>query len=96
MKNSQKRDSQDRIKEALHKLKSENNKLRKENAQLRKQLNKSLKYVSEVYSEEPLEAIILPKEEKCPKCKSQKIKELLLGKVKLKICSSCGYKKRVP
>jgi hypothetical protein len=88
------------MKDALAKLKSENRKLRKENSRLRKELSRADDYVFEKKVDEELEesGTVVETEEKtipeCPKCHSHDFNEIPAGRYLIKVCRSCGYRKR--
>lgn len=88
--------NEDKLRDANQKLRAENKRLRKQLAQAQKQKNKP--YTAddqwEIYEEETPEIELTPeKTDKCPKCK-EPIKVIDLGMFVLRICESCGWKKR--
>lgn len=100
---SSSRDDSDRVKDANHELRAQNRKLRKENAQLRKELQKRANsdFDVELKVEEQLEPAFEPvyreikkQSVKCSKCNSDELKEIRAGKYLIKVCESCGHKRR--
>lgn len=94
------RDDFDKIKDAFNILKSENRKLRKENAQLRKELNRTITSEFERsvdLEDDELEVESAPKKihkKYCSRCKAEEIVEIEAGKYLIRLCNSCGFKRR--
>jgi hypothetical protein len=88
--------NEDKLRDANQKLRAENKRLRKQLAQAQKQKNKPYTEQDqwEVYEEEIVEEEPTPQiSDKCPKCK-EPIKVINLGMFILRLCESCGWKKR--
>lgn len=87
-------DEFDKLKDSAQKLRAENRKLKKENAVLRKEINRaadkdierSVHDESDGYRNVELFA--------CPQCKNEDVTQISAGQYLIRVCKSCGFKKR--
>lgn len=92
------RDEYDKVKDAIQKLRSENRKLRKENSRLQKELRRipdiELDRQIDLEDEEAGLVEVVQEAPTCPKCKSEDFSVVPAGRYIIKLCRSCGFRKR--